>query len=132
MDLDDVHRYVELRRRQSELESEASGVKEEADQIEQRLLEDFAEQGVDRMSVNGHTVYLHRQLWARVPEGVTRAEVVEALEEAGLGHFVRRQYNTQTVSAWLRDLEREEEELPPELYGMIEGSERYSLRVRRA
>lgn len=131
MDLGDTRRYVELRRRQKELEAEAKAIKDEADALEQSLLEDFASEGLDRMTVDGNTVYLHRQLWAKVANDVSRSEVVSAMKEAGASHFVHETYNHQTISAWLRELESEGEELPAELQGLIEGHERYSLRVRR-
>lgn len=132
MDVDRLRKYVMHRRRQRELEAELAEVKDEANALEQYLLEDFAEAGIDRMTIEGQTIYLHRQLWAQVPAGVEKAEVIEAMKDAGVDHFVREDFNTQTVSAWLRELEREGEEVPTELEGLLESSERYSLRVRRS
>ena len=130
--MDKVRTYVRLRRRQAELSSESDTIKEEADGIEQELLEEFATDGVQSMNVDGVTVYLNRQLWAGLEEGVSKSDAMEALRRAGLDHFISEAYNTSTLSGWLRDLEREDEQLPPELEGVIKSTERYSLRTRRS
>ena len=132
MDMARVREYVRLRRQQRERETETEAIKEQADQIEAQLLEEFAVDGVQSMSVDGMTVYLSRQLWASIPDGVEKEQVIDGLKSAGLEHFVRENYNTQTLSSWMRDLEREDESLPEPLQGLLTGSERYNLRVRRS
>lgn len=132
LDMDRVREYVRLRRRERELGAQAEEVKAQADVIEQALLEEFAQDGVQSMSVDGMTVYLQRTLWARLSDGATREQAIDALRDAGLDHFVAESYNTQTLSSWLRDLEREEEPLPEALVGVIEGSEKYAIRTRRS
>lgn len=128
-----VKRYIALRDRQKELDGQASSVKEEADALEQLLLDHFAEQSIDSMRVDGRTVYLRRQVWAKVPDGVDKAQIVSAFREAGLDHMVTPpSFNSNTVSSWMRDLEREGEALPPPLNGLLESSEVYNVRVRRS
>ncbi len=132
MDMDRIREYIRLRRTQREREAESAAVKEEADAIEQVLLEEFAVDGVQNMNVDGTTVYLQRMLWAQVDNAYDSGQVIERLRDAGLDHFVREGYSTQTLSSWLRDLEREEEPLPQALDGVIRPYERFSLRTRRS
>jgi len=132
MDMDRVREYVRLRRRQAEADAQAAAVKQQADELEQRLLEEFAQDGVQNMNVEGTTVYVHRSLNASVDPAYEREQVIERLRDAGLDHFVRDSYNSQTLSAWFRDLDREGEPLPPSLEGVIVPFERFSLRTRRS
>ena len=130
--MDRVREYIRLRRAQKDRQAEADSAKEEADLIEQQLLEEFAEDGVQNMSVDGNTIYLQRQLWAQVDNAYSKEEVIDRLRQSGLDHFVRDNYSTQTISSWLRELEAEEESLPPALEGVIRGVEKFQLRVRRS
>lgn len=132
MDMEKVRTYIRLRRQQRQREAEASAVKEEADLIEQELLEEFARDSVQNMNVDGTTVYLHRQLWCRVEDGVEKDQVIEGLREAGLGHFVTETFSTQTISSWMRDLEREGEDLPDELTGLLGTTEKFAIKTRRS
>ena len=130
MDADVVRRYTTLRQRERERKAEAGALKEEADALEQEILEQFAAEGIDSVRIDGKTVYLHRTLWARTEKDVDREAVCGALQEIGLGHFVSETYNANTLSAWMRDLDREGEELPTELKGLVKGEEVYQVRVR--
>lgn len=132
METDRLREYVRLRREQKNREAEAAQVKDLADALEQELLEDFAENTIQSVTVDNTTVYLSRSLWAQVEPGVDRTEVLSALRDAGLGHFVSESFNTQTVSSYLRDLDREGEPLPDELHGLIRGVEKFQLKTRRS
>lgn len=132
MEMEVVREYTKLNRRKRELEAELDAVKEQKAKVEERLLEEFSLDNVDRITLDGHTVYLHRQVWAALEEGATKEDVIEGFRAAGLEHFVSETYSHQTVSAWLRELEREGEELPEELDGLLGTSEKFSVRVRRS
>lgn len=128
----DVREYARLRSLQQQHQAAADEVQGVADALEQSLLEGFAEAGVQSMSVDGRTVYLERKLWARVEPGASRDQVIEGLRRAGLDHFVQDGYNSNTVSAWLRELESSEEPIPPALEGVLGSTEVYRIRTRRA
>lgn len=132
MDIEKLRDYVRLRRREAELKAQMESIKKEADDLQHELLEQFGQDGVSSMTVDGMTVYLHRQLWAGAVEGVPKDTVVEVLKSVGLGHFVTESFNVQTLSSYVRDLEREEEELPEELADVIAVREVYGIRTRRA
>lgn len=132
MDMDRVREYMRLRNEQRRREAEAGEAKEQADNIEQELLEQFAEDGVQNLTVDGQTVYLQRTVFAMVDGAYTREQVIERLRQADLGHFVRDGYNHQTLSAWIRELDDSEEPIPPQLEGVINRGEKYNVRVRRA
>lgn len=132
MDVEDVKQYIALSGRAKELGTKLDSVKEEIAQLQDKLLKDFEREGVANLTVDGRTVYLHRQLWARARPEVERHEITSALKRAGLGQFVSESFNMQTLSAWVRELEAAEEALPPELSDVLTTSEVWSLRVRKA
>ena len=90
MDTSKIRAYVHLRAQQHAAEAEAESFKDQANRLQDELLEQFAEEGVKKISVDGVTTYLHRVLWAKVEEGASREQVVEGLKSCGLGQFVSR------------------------------------------
>lgn len=129
MDTDRLKEYARLRRVEKELGAESAAVKAEADKMEQELLEAFAESGLTSLKVDGSTVYLRRELWASRRPGATPLDVCEAFEKAGMGQFVNQNYNSQTVSAWLRELDASGEPVPEPVDQVLTAAEKFSLRV---
>lgn len=130
MDMVKVKLYRDLKAEAKRLGAEADGVKEEAAKLERELLEVFADEGVQNVKVDGSTVYLHRALWAQKEAGVTTEDVVEGLKEAGLHDFVAEGFNTNTLSGYLRDLDRADEAMPPALVGKVKAAEVFSIRCQ--
>jgi hypothetical protein len=126
---DRLKEYARLRRVEKELGTEASAIKEQADTLEQELLEEFAESGLQKMTVDGSTIYLRRDLWASRINGATALDVCEAFEKAGLTQFVTTNYNSNTVSAWLREIDASGEQMPESVAQVLGAAEKFSLRV---
>lgn len=131
-----LQRFVEADSAYKRLKAESKDAKMERDEIEERLREHFIDQGVQNMKVNGVTVYLYSQKWAgvqrddedrRTATDEERERAIQALRDAGLGWMVKEDFNTQTLSAWVRELD----ELPPEFEGAINVTERTELRTRK-
>ena len=81
------------------------------------------------------TVHARRDLWLAAPNG--RDLAIAGLRRAGAGILVAEAYNSQSASAWMRELPRtaKPEDLPifPAAAGDDLGvSEKYSIRTRRA
>lgn len=132
LDTEKVARYAALRQQAKALVTEAEELTAEADRLEAELLEEFAEAGVPRLTINGRTVYVHRQLWAKREAEVDMAQACSALIDAGLGQFVAPTYNSQTLSAWMREQEKSDTPLPPELDGILTSTEKFTLRSTKA
>ena len=125
-----LKRFVQLEKRRRELESQLKEAKAESGHLEAMLLEKFAESGIASIKVDGLTVYLHRQLWAGPIDGNYIA-ACEALQAVGLGDMVEPRFNTNTLSAWVRERDKEGEALPPTLSEAIKVTEQFSIRTRK-
>jgi len=126
---------IALKDRLDTLKGEEETVKDAMDALKIPLLKQMQETGVQNVKAGGRTVYLHRQVWAGCAEGVSKEQVCEALEAAGLDEFVYETWNSQTVSAWVREQKEGPDGLPilpPELVGKLVASEVFEARVRRS
>jgi hypothetical protein len=131
--------YVRLDSERRRHEDEAKALKDRADAIQEQLMGRFMERSLAQVCVRTcagrATVYLRRDLWATKPEGVTAADVCAALKATGHGDFVSEHYNVNTLSAWVREFDRDDRDvpiLPDGLRDVISVTEKYSLRVARS
>jgi len=108
--------------------------------LEKELLARFQSGGLTKIGVlvgqgRSMTVSLRRELWASRPHGVEPQPLCDALKAAGLSDLVRESYQSNTLSSWMRELERDENDmpiLPPELEGVLVPVEKFSVRALRS
>jgi len=131
MNTDELKRFVALEERRRQLEAEIDTLKAEAAELEQALMPQFEQAGIERVSVDGRTVYVERKLWAKARDG-DKAAVCKALKRCRLGDYVEETFNTNSVSAYIRELDREGRPLPASLREVLEVSEVFKLRTRRS
>ena len=140
MDTVKVKLYRDLRDEEKRLGAEAGGIKERANALEKELLEEFGEEGVQSVQVDGSTVYLKRELWAaKASDDVDSERIRQALHDAGLSEFVTEKHNSSTLSAYLRNLEDALDDgqsltdaMPQQLRGVIKGVEVFKVLYRKA
>ena len=78
------------------------------------------------------TVYLRRELWISAPKGKEAA--ISALRASDAAPLVTETYNAMSASSWMRDLPRDDDDLPvfpAETDGGLGASERFSIRSKK-
>jgi len=67
-------------------------------------------------------VYVERKLWAKAKDG-DKPAVCKALKRCRLGDYVEETFNTNSLSAYVRELDREGKPLSPALASVLDVSE---------
>lgn len=128
-----VQRSIELRREQRDLKDRMDRNAAELKRLDPALIEQFGRLGIrSQKMISGETTYIERTLHASlVPDddGEHR-QAHAALRRHGLEWLVQDRVNAQSLSAWVREQEKLEAELPPELETFIRRSEVYRVKVR--
>ena len=115
------------------LEDKAKELKEKALMMEDGLIEHMLSEGIDKISIRdpkypGLTLFIRNEIW----EGhTTKEEAIQALKDAGLGSMVEEGFNSQRLSAYLRELDRDNEPLPKEFEGRIRANPTQKLIAKR-
>lgn len=149
MDTSSIKRLAELQQLKQDREAELEVIKQDMKQLESEVMEAFLDEGLQKMTVtiqteSGQTVdrtlYLHRQLWAgyrQNEEGSGKQQLTAGLEEAGLSDLVKKDFNTNKLSAWLREFDEESDDpetirakLPESVQDKIKISEVYQIKSR--
>jgi hypothetical protein len=112
--------------------------------LEPQAMERMQDAGISKVTANGITLYIHRQLWARPAAGegedtdAAYSRACAALRKAGLESYVSERFNVHSLSALFRERARDqhwntpEDLLEPELRGTIAVTEDYQVRSRVA
>lgn len=117
------------------LEESLRSVKDEIADMEPEIISDMIDNQIDRMPVrvgdDSVTIYIHRQLWAKPKDG-DKDEVVRVLKRCGMADFVQENYNTNSLSAYVRERLGTGQQLQPTLRDALHLDEVVSIRGRRS
>lgn len=97
-----VKKFIKLDQARRKHEDAVKSSKTEIAALEAELLKRFEQSQTQRMNVAGVTVYVQSQLWASAAGG-DKLAASSALKEAGLGDMVEETFNTQRLSAYVRE-----------------------------
>jgi len=131
MNAEQLRTYVNLEQQRLDFEAQIDAIKKETAELEAALLPQFEQDAIDRISIDGRTVYVERKLWAKAKDG-DKPAVCKALKRSRLGDYVEEIYNTNSLSAYIRELDREGKQLSPSLATVLDISEVFKLRTRRS
>jgi hypothetical protein len=123
-------RMTEEYRRLKDREKELNG---QLEALSFQLRDYLGAQSIQAYEVADYRIYLKRDVWVRAKPGMTQEIVCDALKRNGLGHFVKEQYATSSITGHITGLEDRhaeelaagtlqsvEELLPPEVRAVID------------
>jgi uncharacterized protein YdhG (YjbR/CyaY superfamily) len=119
----------ELRDRKSELDFEIKELNEHIDDTERELIEEMTTEEIETFKRNGVMfVLVKKEFPSAVPE--RKAELYDVMKEQGFEHLFT--INAQTLSATLKELKANNDEMLPEwLEGLVKTTEKASIQVRK-
>lgn len=122
LDMELVSRFAELKHKLNGAKAEIETIKEELAGLEEAVRAQFLDNGVQnvpvRLADGGQmTVYLRSLLFVKPKED--RFDVMVALKECGLGDLISSNYNTNSLSAWVRECLANEHPIPAALDEVI-------------
>ena len=128
-DLERMKRLVTINAELKELSEQEKKLKEEREKIEPLILDYFAEEGIEKITVTGMTLFPVKEIWASLTKG--NKEGLKILREHGLEDYIYETVNSQSISAFVREFERNEEEIPDWVHKALNVSEKFRVRVRK-
>ena len=136
MNMEIIKRFAELTAEKKKAEEKLRAIKDELSGIEPTLLQELIENQVDRLPVTTDdgdriTVFIHTQAGARPVDGDKEA-VVRTLKKCGMSDFVQETYNTNSLSAYVRERLAHGQDLQPTLKEVSRVDEVTSIRGKRS
>lgn len=104
--------FATLDTRKDQLKAELKEVEAAHKVLQEMILRQFEQSGLDSVKFLGHSVYIFKQLWAKPKdETVPRSKLVAALKQHGFKEYVHEDFNVSSVSGRLRELEKQYREM---------------------
>ena len=123
-----VRAYAAARAEKEAADGVQAAARERMEACEAAVLDWFAQNGVQRISLDGCTYYMSRQTWARATDA---ERLMVALDANGLGDLAQRKINPQTLSAWYRREVEDERPIPADIAAACAVSEKFILCARK-
>lgn len=105
MNLEVFKQYLLLKDAKADLEAELEKVKERMQLFQELIMEEFVENGVDKLSVDGRLVFPKSQLYASC-RALTE-EVKSELRSEGAADLIQEAVNGQRLSSYVREYMRD-------------------------
>jgi len=134
-----VRRFIGLRQRKATLQAELKEVNDELNAIGSDLVEQFLQDGIQNINIDGQTVYIRRRVWARIDKANSPDFIYETLKNHGMDHMMT--VNSNSLAAFIREQEELYEplniddlhnKLPADLDKLVQFGEVYSLTSRKS
>ena len=100
-----LHAFLELIREKRRLNHRLEEIQEEINSLEPLLLSHFGQNAITQMKLEGMTLSPQRMPWVYPQDGVSRQTVCAVLKASNLASFVTENYSTQTLTAYIKELE---------------------------
>jgi len=95
-----IEHYIALTVKKRKIEAELRAVKDDIAPLESWIADDFAQRRCQSINLDGHTVYLRRDLSVKSKGGDTAA-IVDKLRRARLGELIG--VNWPRIKAWVKE-----------------------------
>lgn len=109
MNMEPLREFVSLETRKKELDADLKATKQRLDELEQQIIPMFVEEGVPSMTVEvdglKRTLSIYPDVYASPLND--REAVVDALKQAGLDQYVAENYNTNSLTSFVREIWKE-------------------------
>jgi hypothetical protein len=109
MNMEPLREFVSLETHKKELDADLKATKQRLDELEQQIIPMFVEEGVPSMTVEAdgvkRTLSIYPDVYASPLND--REAVVDALKQAGLDQYVAENYNTNSLTSFVREIWKE-------------------------
>lgn len=131
MDTKRLRRFARRYLARSMLRAKDTQMTEWIEKEQKILIDHLIDEGVDKVSLaGGITLFTKTLIWAKCKG--TKAEVLSALKECDdTKEMVSENFSSQTLASFLRELDREEKELPEILKKVMEPNPTISLIAKK-
>lgn len=123
-----IKRIIEIKEEVEKREAELKKLKAEFADMEPQVINYMEAEGLQKVTIDDRTVYVKRQVWASLDRSNSRA--LEILRDNGLGDFIEEKVNSQRISAYVREVEKDGD-IPPWCHAALNITEKYNVGLRR-
>lgn len=119
-----LREWAKLANKKIQLKADLAKIIERMTEIGPALIDNLASEGIPRLTIEGRTVFPKEIIYAKI---TNKEDAIRVLRDAGLNDFISEGYNTNSISAYVREIDRNEEELPEAFGDTIKIGKKFDL-----
>jgi len=130
-----IKHFIKLLKEKKELAKSTKDNQEFIDGLEPEIRLHFGDNGIEKLTQDGLTLFIRRQLFAQKCEiddqPISNEVCLKALQDAGMENFFEEKIKMQALSAFFKELEDDDQPLPEALQGKFKAREVFKITGRR-
>lgn len=111
--------FIGLSNRKREIEAEAKAVNARLAELQEPLLDWFADRGIRNIRTDRGTVYVVQDFFCNKKGDIPTQQICDALKEIGMGQLVSPAYSAASLKSWVREQVDNNADLPEQLTELI-------------
>ena len=131
-----ITNFIKLLKEKKELAKDVKNNQEQIDFIEPEIRNHFADNAIEKITQNGLTIFVKRQIFAQKCEvndiPVSNEECIEALRQADLGMYFEEKIKSQALNSFFKELVEEGTQIPLKLRGIFKAREVFRMGSRKS
>lgn len=127
--MEKIKQLIEIKKQLDELDAQTKKLKAEFEALGPEVIQYLEQEGLDRVTMDGRTVFVRRQLWASVKKDPFALDI---LRDNGLGDFIEEKVNSQRISSYVREFEKNGQEIPEWCSEALNISEKFNVSIVKA
>ena len=122
--------FVALEHERRQVEDRLDAIKKEQADLQERILDEWADRGQRSANVDGLTVYIAHDFYCSKRKEVSTEQLIDVLKDAGLERCVQVGYNASSMKAFIKEQLAQGSELPEQLANSLNYDTIPRLRAR--
>jgi hypothetical protein len=131
-DIRTCKQYAKLANEKEEAKARLKVIDEKMVVLEPEILSYLENQGGAKVTVDGRTLSIRTETWAAKSENVSWETACDVLSKNGFADMVGPRFNAQSLSASIREMIRDGEEVPAPVAEVLSISTVHKLSVRKS
>lgn len=131
-----ITKFIRLLIEKKEISKEAKLNQEAIDVLEPEIRNHFADNSIEKLTQNGLTIFVKRQIFAQKREvddiPVSNEACIEALRQADLGMYFEEKIKSQALNSYFKELVEEGAEIPKPLQSVFRPIEVFKMGSRKS
>jgi len=125
-----MQKFARLSLAKKKMKEKLSEIEKQLETMQPIIINNMTDAMIEKFSLKGGvTIFTKTQIWPKIK--TDRDKVAAALKEAGLGELVAENFNSNRLASYLRELYRDEKQLPPALAEHLEMNAVIKVQVRK-
>jgi len=129
LDIRILKKFARLEKKRDALKNALNKTEAELSPLNEFVTDHLIDCGISNISIDGRNLFIRHDIYAKLL--TNKDDATKALKKAGLKEYIDEGFNTNSLSAYVREKIKSKEDLPEAFDGIIGASHVYRARSNK-